>query len=210
MSKWIKIGSAHHQVAIGGHVLDKQTGRAVKGARVQLTAIPAAFADWLNSRKKQYGEQWEAMEQRPDRMKSAADGHFYFMDLTDGDYTLTASLSGAGNRYGSAQVSVVVSRDAEGNIQATPLTNILLPSTTVKGKITNQDNDPVVMAEIRIKGSGEHAFSNSNGEYSLSGLEAGNRTILITAQGFNPLEQDISLSQGELRSFDATLVPLNS
>ncbi len=205
------IKQIRRQVAIAGHVVDGQTGRAIKGACVKIETSPMVFENWLNIRKKQYGELWDKMEKRPDQFKTAPDGHFYFVDLPDGSYTLKASLPGTGSRYGTAQVGVTVARDGEGNIDVTPLSKILLPPTAIKGKIIKQGSaDPVIMAEALVKGSGERALSNSLGEYSLTGIETGNRTVLISAQGFNKVSQMAQLSSGIVHTIDFTLIPTSA
>ena len=149
MSNWLKLEPTRHQVAIAGSVTDTQTGAAIGRARVEITAAPAAFTDWLAIRAKQYEEHWETMDERPDRTRTAADGHFHFLDLPDGDYTLTASLPGSGSRYGTTQGQATVSRDdPDDKDKITMATvDIGLQSTTLKGQITDQaTGDPVVMA----------------------------------------------------------------
>jgi hypothetical protein len=74
--------------------------------------------------------------------------------------------------------------------------NLALPPTTVKGQIADQDTaDPVFMAEVRVQGSGERAFSNAQGDYLLTGLETGIRTVQVTAQGYQGTSQAVTLEQ---------------
>ncbi|MGD9101251.1 MAG: carboxypeptidase regulatory-like domain-containing protein [Anaerolineae bacterium] len=189
--------TVRHQVAIAGRVSDAQTGKTIARARVEITAAPAEFTAWLAIRAKQHQEHWETMDERPDRTRTALDGHFHFLDLPDGSYTLTVSLPGSGSRYGTAQVVATVSRDAEENI-VMAAADTTLPPTTVKGQITEQDSDPVIlvaMAEVRVKGSGERTFSDGQGQYLLAGLETGARTVLVSAQGYQPASQAVSLNQ---------------
>jgi Carboxypeptidase regulatory-like domain/Membrane-bound lysozyme-inhibitor of c-type lysozyme len=197
-----------HQVAIAGRVTDAQTGRAIGGARVGITAAPAAFTDWLAIRKTQYGVHWAAMVERPDQTGTAADGHFHFLDLPDGQYTLTASLPGSGSRYSTAGRHATVSRDAQGTI-TTAAADIALPPTTLKGEITDQDGARVALVEVRVQGSGERAFSDAQGRYVLAGLEMGQRTVLVFAQGYRPGFQTVMLSPaGSVQTINMVLVPL--
>ncbi len=192
MSAWEIV---RHQVAITGSVTDAQTGKAIDKAQIEITDGPSEFLDFVAARSKQYGTQWESMVERLDRTRTAADGHFHFMDLPDGEYTLTASLPGSGSRYGTAENSATVTRDADGNINRTAV-EIPLPPTALKGRITEQGTtDPVVMAEVRLKGSGERTFSNSEGRYLLAGLETGERTVLVSAQGYQPTSQAALFNQ---------------
>jgi hypothetical protein len=194
-----------HQVAIAGRVIDAQTGQAFAGALVEITAAPGAFSEWLAIKAKQFGARWATMVERPDRTRSAADGHFHFLDLLDGQYALTASLPGTGSRYGTAQVQVTVSRD-DGNI-AMAAADLALHPTTLKGHITDQgSSDPVFLAEVRVKGSGEKAFSDSQGGYLLTSLETGERTVQVFLQGYQPVSKTALLGQaGVIETLNFTL-----
>jgi hypothetical protein len=90
------IEAIRHQVAIAGQVTDALTGKSLDGARLGITAAPAAFTDFLKLRQIQFGESWERMAERPDRTNSIADGSFRLLDLPDGQYKLTAFASGRG------------------------------------------------------------------------------------------------------------------
>jgi len=205
LAQWEEI---RHQVAIAGRVTDARTGKAIGSAQVRITAAPLVFMEWLANRAKQYGDKWEIMMERPDRIRTAADGHFHFMDFPDGQYTLTASLPGSGTRYGTAQNVVTVIRDAEGNITVA-VADIGLPSTMLKGRITIQNTaDPVVMAEVRIQGIGERTFTDSDGQYLLAGLEIGQRTVVISAQGYQQISHTVQFSQaGEELTLDFIMEP---
>ena len=202
MVTWEKI---RHQVAVAGRVTDDETKKAIGGALVKITDAPEAFTDWLAVRAEQYGDRWETMVERPDQTITVADGHFHFMDLPDGAYTLTAELPGYGTRYGTAEVEATVERDADGNITMSTA-DITLTPTSVKGRITNNEGSSVLMAEVRVKGSGERTFSDGNGEYSLTGLEAGSRTVQVSAQGHQPKNEDVQLGEGDTETLNFALV----
>jgi hypothetical protein len=139
------------------------------------------------------------MHQRPDRTHTAADGLFFFIDLPDGDYTLAASLAGTRRRYGQGQATATVSRN-NGNI-ALATADMAIPSTTVRGRITGPSLDgdgesgPVLMAAIQVRGSGEVTYSDSAGDYLLTSLEAGTRTVTVTAHGYQTSEHSVTLSE---------------
>ena len=206
-----------HSVAIAGCVTDAQTGRPIKKAGVTITTAPLEFWNWLSIRMKAYGSQWAAILERPDRTLTASDGYFHFMDLPEGDYTLNVLLPGAGKRYGEAQGLTTVSRDSLGNIIMSSI-DIALPPTTLKGRITKIDDQdsigqsPVLMAEVRIKGNSEHAFSDNDGYYLLTGLEATDKlayTVRVSAQGCEIAEQTVLLgSAGMEQTLDFELVPI--
>ena len=84
-----------------------------------------------------------------------------------------------------------------------------LPSTMLNGRITIQNTtDPVVMAEVRIQGIGERTFSDGDGQYLLAGLEIGQRTVVISAQGYQQISHTVQFSQaGEELTSDFIMEP---
>jgi hypothetical protein len=186
---------SRHHVAIAGRVTDGETGKRVGRVEVTITEMPPAFKRKLEGASMQYGNRWTAMVERPDKTLTRADGLFYFLDLPDGKYTLGASLPSSGKRYGTAQETATVSRDAKGNIKMASV-NVILRPTTIKGRITGPAHkNGVVMAEVRVKGSGERAFSDEQGHYVLAGLEPGKRTVLAFAQGYRPASEAVELRE---------------
>ena len=179
----VKWNVVRHQVAIAGLVTDGEAGKPLAGAEVGITEKPPAFERSLRGLSLRYGSRWNKMVERADKTLSRADGLFYFLDLPNGKYTLGASLPSSG-RYGTAQEAATVSRDAKGTIKMASV-NFSLRPTTIKGKITGPAHkNGVVMAEVRLKGSGERAFSDGDGHYVLAGVEPGKRTLLVFAQGY--------------------------
>lgn len=141
---------------------------------------------------------------RADLTLTAVDGLFYFLNLPQGEYSLIASVPGSKRRYGvSRKITVTVSnRDRPHSIA-----DLTLPSTNLIGKITHR-TEPITLAEVRVKGSRESAFSNSKGEYILSELESSerSRTILVRAKGYQAKEKTVTLSQpGEQKTLDFEL-----
>lgn len=156
---------------------------------------------------------------RPDETHTTAEGRFHFMDLPDGAYTLTAWLPQAGTRYGQEQVNVAVVRDGAGNMTPMGAANIGLRPTTLQGRIVASPDEPVSLAEVRVKGSGEHTFSDTwedpngdplkstKGRYRLTALEAGRRLLRVSAQGFKTADDlPVQLVQGETTILDIQLV----
>jgi hypothetical protein len=139
------------------------------------------------------------MAERPDRTHTTVDGHFHFLDLPAGQYTLTVTLPGSGQRYGQVQKTVTVPSPGGDGKVIMAAADMALPPTTLKGQIIKQGTtDPVVMAEVRVQGSGERTFSDGQGRYLLAGLEASAeraRTVRVSAQGYQPTAQDVLLNQ---------------
>lgn len=208
MTTWTKLEPVRHQVAIAGTVSDAVTGQRIHRALVEITEMPDSFKSWLALRSMQYGSKWETMVERPNRTQTAIDGHFHFLDLPDGDYTLTASLPGAGTRYGSAPKKVQVSH--VGNQIELAAADIALPPTAIQGQITDSKNNSIFMAKVQVVGSGESTFSDSKGNYLLSGLEASKtssfkQTVIVSAQEYQQDKKNIPLKQGEVQTLNFEL-----
>lgn len=179
MVQWEQI---RHQVAIAGRITDAQTGKPLGGVRVSLAGTVTATL-------------------------TAPDGHFHFLDLADGSYTLAAALSPKDTRYGAAQLAVTVARDAHGRLLVATA-DISLPSTALAGQITDQNNAPIWMAQVRVSGSKDLSFSDSQGKYLLSALETGTRTIQAAAQGYQTGLQSIQITNpGSVQTLDFKLLP---
>ena len=198
---------ARHQVTIAGRVADALSGKPLSGVEVAISEKPAPFKKKLEIAAIQYAGRWAGMPERPDRTRTRNDGLFYFLDLPDGRYGLSAAFPGSGNRYGKAEATATVARDAKDDMKI-DFVNFVLNQTAVKGKITGPGHKAAVtMAEVRVKGSGERAFSDAHGEYVLAGLEPGKRTLLVFAQGFRAVSQVVTLSEpGESQTVNFNLV----
>lgn len=191
MSDW---QIARHQVAIAGRVLDGHTGKPVAGALVSMTAMPPVFQKRLVITSSSRAD-WDEMLERPDRTRTRKDGLFYFLDLPEGSYTLSGSLPRLGKRYGAAQGSSEVSRDTKGKFKVTTITLALQP-TRVKGKVVGPgQKNGVVLAEVRVKGSGERTFTDAQGQYTVAGIETGKRVLLVSAQGYQAASENVTLGE---------------
>lgn len=218
--------SIRHQAAIAGVVTITPTGAPLAGARVALLSSPQAFSDRLAVLAALAGPSWDDQDPRPDRARTSADGRYVFIDLPSGAYAVSASLLGGGSRYGTAGAQVTVARDASGRI-AVATADLAVPATSVSGKVTAPPPPPpppapggttpptppappapvpIVMAEVRIQGSGERSYSDGQGKYLLAGIEAGARVITVTLAGHAPANRPVVLSAaGVSPTVDVTL-----
>lgn len=204
----MNLRSTCHQVAIAGTVSDRETGQTLHRANVEISEMPDEFKTKLALRAKQYGFDWDTMAERPDRTRTAIDGHFHFLDLPNGKYTLTASLPNAGTRYSTAQIKVEIFRDSQGNLKMASV-NIALPPTALRGQVTDSNKNPIIMAKVQVEGSSESAFSDCEGNYFLSGLEASQppsqQTVKVAAMGFQSTSKSFQISQGTVGNLNFTL-----
>jgi hypothetical protein len=194
-----------HQAAIAGRVTDVQLGQPVPGAMVAIVSGPPAFDDLLTLQALRFGSAWPNLSERADRTRTQPDGHFHFLDLPDGPYTLVASLPAWGTRYATAQASVSVTRTADGAINLAR-SDLALPATSIIGRVLASDGTALPLAKVRVQGGDECAFSDSGGHYQLIGVEAGNRTLVAAAQNFVSVTQTVQLGgPGAVQTVNLTL-----
>ncbi|HEX2224236.1 MAG TPA: carboxypeptidase-like regulatory domain-containing protein, partial [Thermoanaerobaculia bacterium] len=150
---------------------------------------------------------WAARAERPDRTRTAPDGHFHFLDLPAGDYTLAVSLPREGSRYGTTTTDVTLAADSQGEA-ILHTADLTLTPTTVRGKVLDPDGKAVPLADLRLRGSADRTYSNGKGEYTLSRLEAGSRELVVAAPGFQTQTKTVVLAQaGDVVDLDITLQP---
>jgi hypothetical protein len=185
-----------HQVTIAGKVKDRVTGKPVEDVLIEIVDGPPAYLAMIDTQSNIYSSAWDTMTKRPDKTVTRPDGHYHFMDLPNGTYTVTASCKRFGSRYGTIGRDITVSRTPQGNVVFVS-SDILLPPSTLKGRVFRQGSStPVIMAEIRVAGSLEFSHSDENGDYILSGLEASAarpRSVTVSAVGFQNRTLDVLL-----------------
>jgi hypothetical protein len=225
MSDW---QIARHHVSIAGRVLDAGTGKPVAHALVYMSGeVPKAFDTKLGITALSYADRWHTTLKRPDRTITRTDGIFYFLDLPDGKYELRAGvpdleklfrdlpegdnklrapIPSYGKRFGVAQATVTIPHGGQGT-QRVPFVSLALPATTVKGKVTGAGRKAgVVLAEVRVEGSGERTFTDVQGQYVITGIEPGKRVLVVSAQGYRDKTQSVTLANpGASQPLDFTL-----
>jgi hypothetical protein len=199
--------TVRRRAAIAGRVTEAPSGRPLPGARVEIIAGPPEFTGRLALLAQQYGSRWEVMAERPDRTRAAADGFFRFLDLPAGPYTLSGSLPGSGTRYGTASVQITLTEDSQG-IVPLATADLALPATTIQGRVSDAADAAVWLAEVRVQGSGERAWSDAQGSYVLSGVETGTRNLTVSARGFQAKSDAVTLGPpGAAATRDVVLSP---
>lgn len=177
-----------HRVALAGRVVDDDEAAPLPGARVELVSAPAAFVRRAAAHAVQYGGAWDQLAERPDRTRTDVRGRFRLMDLPDGDYGLAVSLPAAGSRYGTRTANATVTRNAGGDVQLTFM-ELVLPATSIVGTVVDADAKPVALATVLIADGSGRTFTDKQGRYALSAVQAGPRRILVRARGFAPAER---------------------
>jgi carboxypeptidase-like protein len=184
--------TARHQVAIAGRVTDAETGKPMARVLVSIIGMPALFRKKLDLLAQARGGAWESLSERPDKTQTRDDGLFWFIDLPEGKYSLSVEVPKQGSRYGKVQQNVAV---VKGNVRLAAV-NFGVPPTRLRGKVTGAGHKAgVAMAEVRVKGSGEYAYTDGQGQYSLTRIEAGKRTVLVSAQGYKTKTHPVLLEK---------------
>ena len=96
-----------------------QTGEPIAGAEVTITQMPPRLEDRVKFRATLEEARWEALDERVDRTRTASEGSFCFVDLPEGQYTLTVVRQAPDRRYATGKVLVKVSVDDEGTFALT-------------------------------------------------------------------------------------------
>ena len=164
------------------------------GIDVTITSGPQQFLHMIGLRERQFQNRWASLVERPDRTRTRADGHYHFLDLPDGAYTLDVSWPAMGSCFGSAEYSFSITRTPDETINRV-VADIALAPTTLMGTVTDENSDPVLMAEVLIRGSNERTFTDSDGQYLLTGLEIGTRTVLVTSKNHGNASQTVVFAQ---------------
>lgn len=185
----------HHRVAIAGKVTDA----ILTKQNVRDNFVPDAVVQIEN----------RIVRGKPLQTVTHTDGSFVFIDLPVGQYFLKVSVPGAGSRYGTVTVEVTVS--AQASDRPVPLdtkANVQLLPTHLTGLVKRSDNNQAIAnASVQIIGSKTQTLTNRDGHYLLTGIQAGNPTVQVSADGFATAKQKVSLTVGQATNQDFSLSP---
>ena len=81
---------------------------------------------------------------------------------------------------------------------------------TVRGKITNAKGEPVGNASIQLQGAKRGASANAEGNFTISGVKAGNYTLQVSSVGYTPQSLPISVKDNEALDLNIVLIPDSS
>lgn len=67
----------------------------------------------------------------------------------------------------------------------------------LKGKVLDETGEPLVGATILVEGTGKGMYSDADGNYSLTGLPAGEQVVVISYLGYEESRELVTLIEGE-------------
>ena len=163
---------------VHGTITDAVTGQPVKGAVVGLVRWPQQTSAYS--------------------AKTGTDGRYTIPIVADGTYKLYVNNNGvhlqAWYPNKTRDVDAPVLTVAHGtNLSAD---QALTPGYVLRGRLTSSATGaPVSGATVRVQGGGVdyQATSDSSGNYSVTGMVAGARTVTFVAYGFAPAAANVTI-----------------
>ncbi len=131
------------------------------------------------------------------------DGYYFFEDLPEGDYTLTASKSG----YNTETVEISLDEDEVYEAKTIMLEESV--SATIYGYVLDIRGEPIENARLTIKGLRNkytaRTASDKDGFFEFTGLEAGKYLITVKKKRYKPVKTTVEVDEGESKEIEIEL-----
>ena len=114
MKRWSDWEVIRRQVTIAGRIVDAQN-EPLAGAMITIMARAGKFKAQVENAARTAGAEWEFLKNRPDRTFSRLDGLYFFLDLPEGQYTMSVSDPRSG-KIVESQVTVSKDKEKSGRI----------------------------------------------------------------------------------------------
>ena len=76
---------------------------------------------------------------------------------------------------------------------------------TLAGSVMNDSGEPLVEAEVLVRGSRRATRTDDEGRFELSPVATGLQTVVISAPGYSPFTREIKLVAGQVNTLNASL-----
>jgi TonB-dependent SusC/RagA subfamily outer membrane receptor len=103
---------------------------------------------------------------------------------------LSDLLQNTGLRYEAIDKNILIMQTASQAAEVVP--DIVADTSFVRGKVTNENGEPLVGVTVTIKGQNKTTVTNSEGEFIIPNTKPGKYTLVVTSVGYEP--QNVSLS----------------
>ncbi len=100
-------------------------------------------------------------------------------------------LKGTGSKYSVLENNLIVISPSEDAVQ----------QGTIKGKVTDENGEPLIGASVVIKGTTIGVITDINGEYTLINVPAGEQVVIVSFIGYS--SQEVAVTSGG--SYNITL-----
>lgn len=90
------------------------------------------------------------------------------------------------------------------------IANLALAQSGVKGKIINENGEPIAFASIVIQEEKVGVDSDSNGNFEITNLNIGNYTLRVSFIGFKSKTEKFTLNQNEIKTLTIVLKENNT
>lgn len=189
-----RVDDASGRSLLVGRIRDPDTGAPVAGA-----SVIVSWTDFEVTKKKVIGRTPRTLQGGTD-----ATGAYRVCGLpAEVDAVVHAALEG------SSTSQVPVSSIASGVV----IRDLALedPRTasgrraSIQGTVRNSQGAPVAGATVLLPGMARFAVSDANGEYSLTGIPLGTRSVMVRRLGFSPALLSLDLTSAEVHKADAVL-----
>lgn len=173
-------------IAFNGLVVDSEFGQPVSDAVVTINGVTSF------------------------NLVTDSNGEFYLVGIPPGAYTFSLSKNG----FSSVQLNVTLQEGARADLGTLQLTKLLVDPETgepvvtgiLRGGITSQINGAAISgARVEITGQGLSAITDSEGQYSLSGIDAGSVAINVSASGFSGVSASAAIAEQQTLIFSPAL-----
>src|SRR5262245_19790345 len=77
--------------------------------------------------------------------------------------------------------------------------------STVTGRVTDTTHAVLRGARVELQPNGPNAVSDSDGQFTLSGVAPGKYTLTVSYMGFATFSQDVAVNAGQTVNVDAVL-----
>ena len=127
-------------------------------------------------------------------------GNYRLNNIASGNTTVYANTSG----YSKNSVSVTVNTGAVANASNIVLTPTSSIYGTITGKVT-KTSDGSAISGAKISAAGIYTYTDSSGNYILSGVNPGSIGVTVNAYGFSSKTDTVSVAAGTTSSKDFSM-----
>ncbi len=117
------------------------------------------------------------------------------------DKLLNALFERTGLQYEVVNSNIIISKTLLPALEEPARTDAVFEGG-IRGRVVNSRGEPIPNASILITGVNQGTAADTDGRFSISGLKAGNYTIVVTAVGYGKQERTVSVTDNNI----ATLV----